>query len=97
MSEKEVGQLRAILETSPAGVSISIPDGGMVFCNRPLAAMFGIPYEEMPGRRLADHLVDPDAFPLFLEDLRRDGCVLHREMQFRRPDGKILWAVVNSQ
>lgn len=54
--EKSERQLRAIFETSQAGIILVDHEGIITFANRRMAEMFGCPLEEVIGSSYLDHL-----------------------------------------
>ena len=93
----ELDQLRAILEESPVGVSILDAAGRPIFSNRRLAELFGVPHAELMARSCAFYLADPADTLVINEELERKGVLRDRETAFRRPDGRIVWVLLNAQ
>lgn len=93
----EIDQLRVILEESPVGVSILDPAGRQIFSNRRLAELFGVSHEELMARSCTFYLADTDDKLAIKEELERTGILRDRETAFRRPDGRVIWVLLNAQ
>ena len=90
-------RLRQVLEDSPAGVAIVDEGGANVFANRRHAEILGVTLEQLKHRRTAEFWADPDARPVFIERLKREGRVDDLEARMRLDDGRTIWVLLNTR
>lgn len=88
---------RLAFEHAPIGMAVVSPDDRFLEVNPSLCRMAGIPEDELLGRRLADLSHPADRGPAAA--LRRrlldgDDPSSTVETRLRRPDGRVLWALV---
>jgi PAS domain S-box-containing protein len=89
-------QLHKIVEASPVPLIITrVEDGEILFANEHLAALVGVPLDELVGRRSPDFYAEPGARQVVVETLKRDGQIKDHEVLFRRPDGTRFWALLS--
>ena len=84
-------RLRAILETSPIGVSVTTLSGEQLFCSTRFLELFGHA-RDVNATAL---YVDPTRRQEFLGLLDRDGYFRDQEAEFVRPDGTRWWCLVS--
>jgi formate hydrogenlyase transcriptional activator len=87
---------RMLFEKTVAGVAIISMEGKLIDCNDAWAHMFG--YEsatECQSSKVAERYFDPADREVLLEELRRDGAVIDRELHVRRKDGTPFWILLN--
>jgi diguanylate cyclase (GGDEF)-like protein/PAS domain S-box-containing protein len=88
---------RRLVETAAEGIWVVDADSRVTFANTRLAQMFGIPVEQVVGRRTIDFAA-PASAPR-IEDLTargRAGIAETIDFQFVRTDGSPLWTSVNA-
>jgi PAS domain S-box-containing protein len=91
-------RLRAILETSPIPTVVSrLSDGIVLYANRQLSEMIGLPPDGWIGRQTPDFYYDPADRQMILKALQRDGHLRHKELQLKRTDGTPFWALLSMQ
>ncbi len=91
-------RLRAIVEAAPIPMVISrVSDGLILHANEHLGRTFGLPSEDLVGRKTLDFYYDPAERQEVLDLLRRDGYVRDYEVRAKREDGTPFWAVVSIQ
>ena len=89
-------RLRAILDASPIGVSISnYYDGKIIYENESLSKIWGGPAEGLLGTDSIDYYHDPNDIRWVIEQLRQHHPVTGHEMVVRRIDGSTRWCEVN--
>lgn len=89
-------QLKAILDASPIGVSISrYYDGKIVYVNSSLAKMRGGAAEALLGSSSIDYYHDQDDIRWVINQLRQNHPVTNHEMEMNRADGSTVWCQVN--
>ena len=87
-------RLRAILEQSPIGVSVSRRDDGrIIFVNTRFAELIGLKRDDVIGRQARDYYLDDQQRERVIERLRSSGSVVNMEIQFRRADGSSFWTL----
>ncbi|MDO8705118.1 MAG: PAS domain S-box protein, partial [Sulfuricaulis sp.] len=89
-------KFRRILENSPAGVTISTPEGQSIFSNRRLAELMAIAPEKIANHRTTDYWRDPHARRAFVEQLRCNGAVNDYQADFVSMDGTPLTVLLTS-
>ncbi|MCW8861863.1 MAG: sensor domain-containing diguanylate cyclase, partial [Rhodospirillales bacterium] len=88
LSESEA-RLRAILETSPAGVAIVSPeDGRILWSNSNSAAMFGMPLNEFIGTPVNTLWAEPDRHHIIVERFNRGQPIRDEEVELFRANGE---------
>jgi PAS domain S-box-containing protein len=88
---------RAFFEQNAAASYISKPDGRLVACNPAFLRMFGFSrLEELEGSNLAELYPHPSAREHVLRQLEESGYVENYQQEYRRQDGKPLFAVANA-
>ena len=89
-------KFRDICENNPGPVAITrLSDSEVLYANQPLADMAHVPREDMVGKYARDFYKDPSEREQLFERLHRDGQVRDREMQLRRGNGEVIWALVS--
>jgi PAS domain S-box-containing protein len=89
-------QLRTILAESPVAVVVHRrADGVVLFANRRLGELFGVPPEELVGTAPAEFAAPPEERAVLAEQLRRLGRVREFETQRRRRDGSPVWMLLS--
>lgn len=89
-------RFRAIVETSPVPLCItSMPDGQILYTNEPMRQLFGM--EETTDANIADFYVNPREREHLVQQLRTEGSLSNTEVQFRRPDGTLFWAMATAR
>ncbi|MBI1208343.1 MAG: PAS domain S-box protein [Azospirillum sp.] len=89
-------QLHTVLNSSPVGVCIAGLDGQIRWSNARLAEQLGLPSEGLLGRQLADWLAARDDAERLADHLKHDLTMRDIEVQCRRDDGSLWWALVSS-
>jgi adenylate cyclase len=84
-------RLRAILETSPIGVSVTTLSGEQLFCSTRFLELFG----HARNVNAAALYVNPVRRQEFLSLLERDGYFRDQEAEFVRPDATRWWCLVS--
>ncbi|MBB5193219.1 PAS domain S-box-containing protein [Silvimonas terrae] len=89
-------QVRAVLENSPVAVAIEDDQRQLLYANRELEILFGVPQAELhsPESR-ARHWPDPAAFERFLE-ANEEGDVFNFEIPLQRSDGSRVDVLLSS-
>ena len=88
---------RSLFEKSIAGVAISTLEGELVDCNDTWARKLGYgSAEEVRGQRTVQNYAEPGQRQVFVDKLKREGTLFNQEMQLRRKDGTLLWALTNA-
>ena len=90
-------RFHSLFENSPDAVFLSIPDGMIKAANPAACAMFGMSEEEICQKGRAG-LIDPadPRHDALLEERRRTGKAINREVTFVRKDGTRFPAEVSS-
>jgi formate hydrogenlyase transcriptional activator len=87
---------RLLFEENVAGVAISSLEGKVLDCNGAWARILGYgSVEEVRGRRTSEFYFQPKDREPLLDELRRDGTFLSREMPLLRKDGTPVWVLFN--
>jgi PAS domain S-box-containing protein len=89
---------RAIVDAAPIPLAISrLADGLILHANAHLGPTFGLPPDEVVGRRTVDFYDNPADREALLEIVRRDGYVRDYELRSRKADGTPFWVLVSLQ
>jgi len=91
------GQLRTILEASPAGIAIVSADGAFLFCNPRLLEMRGIDAAALPGYDARRFFGDADDYRGIVEQVARDGAAPETEIALPAADGATRRALVSAR
>jgi PAS domain S-box-containing protein len=98
-AEEELRQsearFRSITEATPLPVTITRPDGAILYVNESASRLFRLGPEGTAGRNAADFYADPADRAALKERLLKEGSVSGTELMFRRLDGTLFWTVVN--
>jgi PAS domain S-box-containing protein len=87
---------RATFERNPAGMCLTIEEGGIVDCNEACARILGAGSPaELAGASMLDFYVDPKDREQLRERVRAEGTAVNAEVQFRRRDGRLIWVLLN--
>jgi len=88
---------RKLFADSIAGVAISTLEGELIDCNDTWARMLGYTSaEQVRGQRTVQNYAEPSQRQVFVDKLKREGTLFNQEMQLRRRDGTLLWALTNA-
>jgi PAS domain S-box-containing protein len=88
-------RFRSITEATPLPVTITRPDGAILYVNEAASRLFRLGAEGTAGRNAADFYADPADRAVLKERLLKEGAVSGNELMFRRLDGTLFWTVVN--
>ena len=87
---------RTLFERNPAGMCQTLADGRIVDCNEAFARILGF---DSPSDALAANVGEIYAQPKereqLLERVRAEGTVVNVELQLRRRDGRLIWALAS--
>jgi PAS domain S-box-containing protein len=87
---------RALFERNPAGMALSLEGGRIVDCNEAFARMLGFERAaDVLGANVAEFYVQPKEREQLLERIKAVGTAVNAELQFRRRDGRLIWALAN--
>jgi formate hydrogenlyase transcriptional activator len=88
---------RTLFEKAVAGVGIIGLNGRVIDCNDAWAHMFGYGSSaECRNSQIAERYPQPSDRQAWLNELRRSGAFLSREVELRKLDGTTLWVLVNA-
>jgi PAS domain S-box-containing protein len=95
---ESAARYRAIVDAAPIPLAISrLSDGLILHANAHLGPTFGLPPDEVVGRRSVDFYYDHADREALLEIVRRDGYVRDYELRSRKADGTPFWVLVSLQ
>jgi PAS domain S-box-containing protein len=87
-------QLTRLVETAPVPYIITrMSNGEVLYANRHLAELVGLPPETIKGRPAADFYYDPDQRRQVIERLQKDHFIKDVEVRVRKADGTPVWAM----
>ena len=87
-------QLTRLVESAPVPYIITRKsDGEILYANRHLADVIGLPPEEIKGRSAAEFYYDAGERDEVMARLEKDGFVKDLEVKVRRADGSFKWMV----
>jgi PAS domain S-box-containing protein len=90
-------QYRSLFERNMAGVFRSTPEGKLLDCNPAFASMLGYTPEELRGTPMSQlYFGGVEERDEWIQELRKQAHPGHSEIQQRRKDGTVLWAVQNA-
>jgi len=91
-------RFRTIVETSPVPLCItSMPGGEILYTNAPLRELFGLTTRNDALANIADFYVDAAERDKLVRQLSTEGSFHHTEIQYRRQDGTLFWAIVTAR
>jgi len=64
------------------------------YANQPLSALFRVPHDEVIGKQTPNYFVHPKQRDAMMKELAQSGSTQNYELQLRRPDGSLFWALV---
>jgi len=73
----------------------SFPDGTVIYGNRALSDVSGVPLEDVVGNRTPDFYADPADRAALMAELDKRERVTNREVLLRRADGATYWALLS--
>lgn len=94
-SRAQAARLRRMLDASPIGVAISLPEGGILYCNQRCADLFGLPVEEFRERGAAAIYQYGNDRDRLAEYVREGQAVRDEEFTFVHADGSTVWALLS--
>jgi PAS domain S-box-containing protein len=98
-AEEELRQsearFRSITEATPLPVTITRPDGEVLYVNEAASRLFRLGSEGTQGRNASEFYADPADRLAMKEQIQKEGTVSGMELMFRRADGTLFWTVVN--
>jgi len=71
------------------------PDGRVLYGNRAVSQVSGVPYEQVVGALAPNFYANSQDRIGLMAELSSHGVVRNREIQFRRHDGSTYWALVS--
>ncbi|HEX5484084.1 MAG TPA: PAS domain S-box protein, partial [Terriglobia bacterium] len=87
---------RLMVERNVAGILRSRRDGAILDCNDPMVKLLGYDSrEELMSHPAADFYFDPADRAALLAELCEARSLIHREMRFKRKDGRPVWVLLN--
>ena len=89
-------QIRAILESSPLGITLTSYEGEFLSINKALQDMLRISEDELYQWRVGDFYADPADRETLLTELQEFGFVQDFGVQLSRKDGDLFFASVNT-
>ena len=93
---KSERQLRMILEATPAAILISgVAYGEIIYANPMMGTLFGVPTQELLGRRLLDFYFDPTERAVLIGKLEEHKAMDHHEVRFRQLDCSLMWVDIS--
>src|SRR3990170_5387581 len=96
--QESEARYRAIVDAAPIPLAISrLSDGLILHANAHLGPTFGLPPDEVVGRRSVDFYYDHADREALLDIVRRDGYVRDHELRSRKADGTPFWVLVSLQ
>jgi PAS domain S-box-containing protein len=91
-------RFRTIVETVPVPLCITaMPGGEILYTNTPLRELFGFDVSNDTAANIVDFYVDPLERDRLVRQLSREGSLRNAEVQFRRPDGSVFWAMATAR
>lgn len=90
-------RLKFIFEHSPVAIEIARADGTIVFANARAGELFGLSVKDLVGSNIVHLYTDPERRRKIYDMLERRESVRDLEVEFRRPDGSSVTALVNAE
>jgi len=88
-------RLQSMIEGNPVPTIIThMSDGLVKYANEPLSALFRVPHVGVIGKKTPDFFVHPEQRTSMMQELAQSGSTRSSEVQLRRPDGTVFWALV---
>ncbi len=98
MDATSLARFQSIVEATPIPILITrVVDGRPLYVNARASAMFGVPREEILNHTTLEFYNDAADRQKILAVLQRDGRVTNYELRLKRPDGSLLWVMLDVQ
>ena len=98
MTDAPEGLLQAMLETSPAGISIVTIDGRRLYANPKFAELYGFPdVDAAVGGQTKSTYADEEDYERANAILARDGALSAFEVRQLRRDGAPWWCLLDKR
>ena len=96
--QEEQERAQTILDsiTTPTLIS-GVADGIVLYVNEPLAEMIRVSTKDLLGQVTPDFYANPDDRAPFLSQIREHGFVDNYEINLKRGDGEVFWALVSGR
>jgi PAS domain S-box-containing protein len=96
--KEERQRFQTILETIRVPTIISrLSDGIVLYANEAIAQVSQVNLNKLIGFKTGSFYANPDDRQIVLESLREHGHINDFEVQFRRTDGSLYWALLSSR
>jgi PAS domain S-box-containing protein len=96
--KEERQRFQTILETIRVPTIISrLSDGIVLYANEAIAQVSRVDLNKLIGFKTGSFYANPDDRKIVLESLRERGQINDFEVQFRRTDGSLYWALLSSR
>ncbi len=96
--QEEQRHVQTILESISVPMVISlVQDGRAAYVNDAMAEIIQMPREELLNKATPDFYADPIARQKFLANLQQTGQVSNYELQLKRGDGSLFWALISAR
>ncbi len=90
-------RFRSMVEASPIPMIVSsFPDDQVLYGNRAVSEVSGIPFDRIAGARTPDFYAEPSDRAAVIAELAAHQRVSDREILFKRPDGSTYWSLVSA-
>jgi PAS domain S-box-containing protein len=89
------GRFRSITESTPLAVTITRPDGEILYHNEATTRLFVLDENGAVGRNAADFYANPSDRQIMRDRILREGKVEGYELRLRKTDGTAFWTVVH--
>jgi len=88
-------RLQSMIEGNPLPTIITrMSDGLVKYANEPVSVLFRLPHDEVIGKQTPDYFVRPEERASMIQELAQSISTRSNEVQLRRPDGTVFWALV---
>jgi PAS domain S-box-containing protein len=88
-------KFRLLFESVPTGIGLADMDGNTIDCNRHMEKLLGYTLEEFKSFNIADLWVDADQRKTLFDELKKNGNLRDQELELKRKDGKVIYALTN--
>jgi PAS domain S-box-containing protein len=89
-------RFRTLSETSLVGVSVSSPEGLLLYANRSYERILGYDQGELFGKQVQTLYCDPTDRLAWLDILENGGVVQDTELKLKRKDGTLAWVLISA-
>ncbi len=96
--QKEQERVQIILESINVPFAVTkVSDGKVIYCNKALGELVGVPHEKLVGQGMPDFYANPSDREAYISQLREQGFVNNFDLHMKRADSQQYWALLSGR